>query len=397
MAWKVSCVMEERLKFVADCLSQEFSMAEVCRRYGVSRKTGYKWLERYHEGGLDGLKERSRAPKLHPNAVDLKTEAAVVAFKHTHMLWGPAKIGVKLRERHPGRSWPASSTIGDILDRHGLVIKRKKRNRATPSTQPLAHCANPNDVWCVDFKGWFRTGDGTRCDPLTISDGATRFLLRCVGMSGGTGFTQVKPLFEAAFREFGLPKAIRSDNGPPFASLGLAGLSKLSVWWIRLGIRPERIRPGKPQDNGRHERMHRTLKAATAHPPTGSLRGQQRAFNAFMAEYNHERPHEALGQRPPGAFYKASDSVFPSKLMPIPDYDSEYAVRKVKKSGQVKWRGRDLRITDALTGEYVGFAPIGDGLWKLYFIDIPLGTFDERKRKVKPLPKPKKKNRAQKK
>ncbi len=394
MSWKVSCAMDERVKFVADCLSEEFCMAEVCRRYGVSRKTGYKWLERYHASGPDGLKERSRAPKSHPNAIDPETEAAIVSFKRAHMLWGPAKIRTVLRERHPKRYWPANSTIGDMLDRHGLVVKRKKRNRATPSSQPLAHCENPNDVWCVDFKGWFRTGDGTRCDPLTISDASTRFLLRCVGMSGGTSFVEVKPLFEAAFREFGLPKAIRSDNGAPFASLGLAGLSRLSVWWIRLGIRPERIRPGKPQDNGRHERMHRTLKAATAYPPQRSIRAQQRAFDAFVAEYNHERPHEALGQRPPGAFYVPSITPFPSRLPPLPDYDCDYITRKVRGSGQIKWRGHDVRITAALIGEYVGLAPIGDGLWKVYFTDIPLGIFEERKLKVNRLPKPKKKDRT---
>lgn len=389
MTWKVSCVMDERLKFIADCLSEKFSMSELCRRYGVSRKTGYKWLARYREGGLDELKDRSRAPRLHPNAVAPELVDMIIAFKCEHMLWGPAKIRVKLLERHPKMCWPAISTIGDLLDSQGLVIKRRKRNHATPSSQPLGHCTDPNDVWCVDFKGWFRTGNGTRCDPLTMTDGCTRFLLRCVGMSDGTDFTRVQPLFEAAFREYGMPQAIRSDNGPPFASLGLAGLSKLAVWWIRLGITPERIRPGKPQENGRHERMHRTLKAATANPPQRTLRQQQRAFDDFMAEYNYERPHEALGQRPPGAFYQASTQPFPDRI-PKLEYGDDYEVRKVRLSGQIKWRGHNVRISDALEGEYVGLAPIEDGVWKVYFGDLALGTLNERTRKVKPMPKKKK-------
>jgi len=387
MSWKVSCVMNERVKFVADCLRGEWSMAEVCRRYGISRKTGYKWIERYRKEGPDGLKERSRASLSHPNAVDAETERMILAFKRAHIRWGPLKVRCEIARKYPGRKWPVASTVGDILKRHGLVVRRRLRRRATPSDRPLAHCTSPNEVWCVDFKGWFRTADRARCIPLTMMDADTRFILRCQVMSGKTGFGEVRALFEAAFREFGLPVAIRSDNGPPFASMGLAGLSKLAVWWIRLGIVPERIRPGKPQDNGRHERMHRTLKEYTAAPPRGNLREQQRAFDMFVHEYNFERPHQALGQRPPAEFYEPSPRPFPSRLMPMPDYPDQWAVRKVKKSGQIKWRGHDVRVTSALVGQHVGLAPIDDGYWKVHFIDMPIGILDERKMKIKPLPR----------
>lgn len=388
MAWKVSCVMDERLKFLSDCLSGEFSMAEACRRHGVSRETGYKWLARYRELGVEGLQDRSRAPVTHPNAVGTEMEDAVLTFKRKHMLWGPRKIRDALVLKEPQVVWPAASTIGEILDRHGLVARRRRRRHATPSCAPLAHCAASNDVWCVDFKGWFRTGDGARCDPLTITDGATRYLLRCVGMGGGTDCAKVKPLFEAAFREYGLPRAIRSDNGPPFASTGLAGLSRLSVWWIRMGIRHERIRPGKPQENGRHERMHRTLKEATANPPAATLRAQQRAFDEFRAEYNLERPHEALGGRPPAEFYTISTIPFNSRPINTFDYYMDLDVRKVKRSGEINWGGAPVYLTEALAGEHVGLQPAGDGLWIVRFVDFPLGVLDLRRHKVTPLPPP---------
>ena len=386
MAWKVSCVMDERMKFIVDCASGQWSMAEVCRRSGISRKTGYKWLDRYTEQGVDSLKDRSRVPHHHPNEVDAETEERIVEYKNKHMLWGPLKVRAQLLKDFSQRPWPAASTIGDILKRRGLVVARIKRNHATPSQTPLAHCGAPNDVWCADFKGWFRTGDGTRCDPLTITDGHTRFILRCQSMTGKTGFEHVRPLFEASFREFGLPRAIRSDNGPPFASVGLGGLSRLSVWWIRLGIVPERIRPGHPEENGRHERMHRTLKQATANPPKRTLKAQQRAFDQFVHEFNCERPHQALGQQTPGSLYQASCTTFPRRLPPIPPYPDEWTVRKVKDSGRIKWKGHEIGVCAALTGEYIGLKPVSDRVWAIYFTTLPLALFDERRMKLKPLP-----------
>ena len=390
MSWKVSCVMDERMKFIVDCQEDEWSMAETCRQYGISRKTGYKWLHRYATEGVSGLEERSRAPHTRPNVVDPKIEDAIVKYKGKHMKFGPKKIRVKLLERYPWEPWPAVSTIGEILDRHGLVVHRRKRNKATPSAKPLSHCKSPNDVWCVDFKGWFCTGDGKRCDPLTISDGDTRFLLRCHGMTGRTGFVQVKPLFETTFREFGMPLAIRSDNGPPFATVGLGGLSKLAIWWIRLGIKPERIRPGRPQENGRHERMHRTLKEYTLNPPKQTVREQQHAFDEFRKEYNFERPHEALGQKPPADFYEHSQIEFPSKLPDLPPYPTHWETRKVCSKGLTRLHGQKFYISRVVSGQWIGFEPIDDGLWKIHFTEIPLALFDERKGKIGKLPKEKK-------
>lgn len=385
MAWKASCVMDERMKFIGDCLAEEWSMAEVCRRHGVSRRIGYKWLHRYRSEGVEGLEDRSRAPHARPSRVDGETEEAVVALKRKHMTWGPKKLRADLAKRFPSRLWPAASTIGALLDRHGLVVHRRKRNKATPSARPLAHCQEPNAVWSVDFKGWFRTGDGTRCDPLTLSDGHTRFILCCQALSDKTGFAKVRPLMETAFREFGLPSAIRSDNGTPFASVALAGLSHLAVWWIRLGIIPERIRPGKPQDNGRHERMHRTLKEATANPPQRTLRAQQRAFDRFVQEYNYERPHEALDQNTPASVYEPSLRPYPSRLPAAASYPDGWAVRKVKNSGRIKWNGHAIGVCTPLTGEYIGLQPIGDGIWKLYFGTYPLGIFEEKRLRIRPL------------
>jgi len=379
--------MEERMKFILDCQSGYWSMAELCRRYGVSRKTGYKWHKRYCEEGAKGLENRSRAPHIPHNAIAPDTIRDILAMKRKFSLWGPEKVLTMLQKKHPERHWPAVSTIGDILKRHGLTVARKKRNRATPSSQPLAHCTGANEVWCVDFKGWFRTGDGTRCDPLTITDGHSRFILMCQSMTGKTGFAQVKPLFEATFRQFGLPGAIRSDNGPPFASVGLAGLSRLSVWWIRLGITPERIRPGKPQENGRHERMHRTLKQATANPPQRTLRAQQRIFDSFVEEFNYVRPHQALGQQTPDSHYQDSPREFPSHLPALPSYPDEWTVRKVKDSGRIKWKGHEIHVCTPLTGEYIGFQPIDDAMWKIYFTDIAIGFFDERRFRIKQLPR----------
>jgi hypothetical protein len=249
----------------------------------------------------------------------------------------------------------------------------------------MGECASANQVWCADFKGWFRTGDGRRLTPLTITDGHTRFILRCQGMVGKTGLEEVRPLFEATFREFGLPRAIRTDNGPPFASTGLAGLSRLSVWWIRLGIRHDRIRPGKPQDNGRHERMHRTLKAETTRPPRQTARAQQKAFERFVLEFNNERPHEALDYATPASLYAPSALLFARRLPRMVDYPIEWRTRKVKSAGRIKWHGREIRVSSALVGEHIGLEPVGPGRWLLHFGTMPIGVFDERKWTVESL------------
>lgn len=379
MPWKETCAMNERLEFVADCLREEWTMSQLCRDYGISRKTGYKWLGRFLSEGCLGLQELSRARHNQPRAVSGEIEEAVLEARAAHPFWGPRKLRVWLGRREPATQWPCASTIGEILKRHGLTVPRRKRRHATPQAKPMAECQKANQVWCADFKGWFRTGDGTRCTPLTITDGHTRFILRCQAMGGKTGLERVRPLFEATFREFGLPEAIRTDNGTPFASTGLEGLSRLSVWWIRLGIRPDRIRPGKPQDNGRHERMHRTLKQETAAPPKRNLRAQQKAFDRFRGEFNHERPHEALDYETPASLYAPSPRSFPRRLPEFCAYPDEWRTRKVKTAGRIKWGGREICVSQALVGERIGLEPLGQGRWLLHFGPMPVGVFDERK------------------
>lgn len=387
MAWKEMCVMDERMKFVSDFLRDEWNMSELCRRYEISRRVGYKWLARYHEFGVEGLKDRSRAPLSHPGAIDTAIIERVVAEKRKHIHWGPKKILRRMQRTDPDSHWPVASTIGEILDRHGLVKKRKKRRKATASEQPLSHCSQPNDVWCIDFKGWFRTLNGTRCDPLTLCDASTRFFLKCQALSGKTNTQTVQAVLETAFHEFGLPRAIRSDNGPPFASTGLAGLSRLSVWWIGLGIRPERIRPGHPEENGRLERLHKTLKAETASPPRYSIRQQQDTFNRFREEYNYERPHESLDQDVPADHYTPSSHPFPVRPPKTPDYDHAWHVRKVKPSGEFKWKGADVYATQALAGHYIGLMPTKERSYTIYFHQYPIGKLHEKTMKIQALKK----------
>lgn len=280
MPWKEIYPMCERAGFVQACREEIGSMAELCRRFGISRKTGYKWLLRFLEEGEEGLYERSRAPLHHPNATCSEIEDAIMAIREKYK-YGPKKIRVKLSKDWREQQIPFLSTIGDILKRRGLVPDRKVRRRATPSAQPLAHATEANLVWCADFKGWFRTRDGHRIDPLTVTDACTRYLLACQEMRGKTDTEHVKAVFDTLFRTYGLPERIRTDNGPPFASTGLAGISRLSAYWIRQGIMPERIRPATPSDNGRHERFHLTLKQATASPPASTPKKQQEAFDRF--------------------------------------------------------------------------------------------------------------------
>ncbi len=367
--------MDERMRFVMAASEDEAVMSEICAEFGISRQTGYKWLLRYRADGVEGLKERSRAPIRHGRARDEELVAAALALRERQPTWGPKKLRKKLAERWPDVAPPASSTIGDWLRKEGLTPSRRKRRRCPPFSSPLAAADAPNAIWCVDFKGWFRTGDGQRCDPLTISDAMSRYLLRCQAMAQPDG-AHVRPAFEAAFCEFGLPLAIRSDNGPPFASTGAGGLSRLSVWWIKLGVRPERIDPGKPQQNGRHERLHRTLKADAVSPPAATLAEQQRRFDAFRAVYNHERPHEALDFATPGSLYRASQRAYPCALRE-PDYPDAAAVRRVRSSGEVKWAGDLIFVSEALVGEPVAIEETDQGEWLVRYADVELGYIDQ--------------------
>ena len=275
--------------------------------------------------------ELNRAPRRHPNQTAAGMEEAVLELRQAHMRWGPRKLKRILERDQPGRSWPAASTIGELVRREGLVVARKKRRRTAPYTEPLAHAEGPNRVWCADFKGWFRTGDGERIDPLTISDAHSRYLLRCQAVEK-TDTARARGIFEAAFREYGLPAAIRTDNGAPFASHAVAGLSRLAVWWMKLGIVPERIAAGHPEQNGRHERMHRTLKQETAEPPAANRRAQQRAFDRFRQEYNEQRPHEALAMQTPAAIYAPSPRSYPARV-PEPEYPTHHAGAQCASSG----------------------------------------------------------------
>lgn len=384
MGWKETCALEERFRFIQACQEEDFSFAEICRQFGISRKTGYKWQSRYQAEGLEGLVDQSRSPDRHPNEVLAEVAEQILALRREHPHWGPAKLRVRLEKDAPEIHWPATSTIGEILKRGGLTVLRKYHRKAPPNVSLLRHALAPNRLWSIDFKGWFRCGDGSRCDPLTISDGYSRFLLRCQGLES-TAEREVRGVMEACFRENGLPDGIRSDNGEPFASVGIGGLSRLSVWWIELGIEPERIRPGKPQQNGRHERMHRTLKEATANPPAVNLRMQQKTFDRFRQEYNWERPHEALEMQTPGEVYVVSAKQYPSRIT-TPEYGSEWAVRAVGPCGTMRWGQRKPFVGGALAGKWLGLEPIADGQWRVWFRHYPFAILDERRCKLRELP-----------
>jgi putative transposase len=387
MPWSETCAMDERMRFVVAASEDEAVMSEVCAEFGISRQTGYKWLARYAAEGAEGLKERSRAPIRHGRARDEDLVAAALALRERHPTWGPKKLRRTLADRLPEVAPPARSTIGDWLRKEGLTQSRRPRKRCPPFSSPFLAADAPNAVWCADFKGWFMTGDRQRCDPLTISDAMSRYLLRCQAVAQTDG-EHVRPVFDAAFCEFGLPLAIRSDNGPPFASVGAGGLSRLAVWWIKLGVRPERIEPGKPTQNGRHERMHRTLKAETADPPAATLAEQQRRFDEFRAVYNHERPHEALEFATPGALYRASDRTYPCALRE-PDYPDDCAVRRVRSNGVIKWAGDLIFVSEALIGEPVAIEETEAGEWRVRYAEVELGCIDKSGRlRRRKLPRP---------
>jgi transposase InsO family protein len=383
MSWKTSSVMEEKLRFVFEYERDEQTMAELCACYGICRDTGYVWLRRYRQYGVEGLLEVNRAARRHPNQTCAQMEQAVVALREAHMRWGPRKLKRILERDQPGRGWPAASTVGEIVRRAGLVVPRKKRRRTEPYTEPLAHAVASNRVWCADFKGWFRSGDGARIDPLTITDACSRYLLRSQAVEK-TDTARVRAIFEAAFREYGLPCAIRTDNGAPFASSAVGGLSRLAVWWIKLGIVAERIEAGHPEQNGRHERMHRTLKQDLR--PAQDWRGQQRELDRFRQEYNEVRPHEALGMQTPASVYEPSPRVYPARLAEV-EYPDTMLVRSVKSHGHFRWKKHDIFLSEVLWGERVGLLPVDDDCFTVYFAHVPLARFDARSSKTYPLPK----------
>lgn len=380
MPWKACCVMNERMKFLGEYLKQDQPLSTLCRKYGISRKTGYKWIHRYVLDGPVGLFERSRAPQHHPDAVSEAVVKRILRLREQKPRRGPRKLRAWLMEHEPDVTWPSISTIGRILARHGKIIPRTTRRRTPPYTRPFQQSTSPNAVWCADFKGWFRTGDGQRCEPLTVTDSFSRYLLACRILPRTTQ-RYVREVFDGLFRVYGLPWAIRTDNGSPFAGRAIGGLSRLSVWWIKLGIWPERIEPGCPQQNGRHERFHRTLKDETASPPKASLIDQQQAFDWFRRDYNEDRHHEALGDVPPGKVYHKSNRPYPTRP-PEMVYPDHMIIRKVKPSGQIWWQGKELHVSETLVGEPVAFEPMNDGLYQLYYGPVTLAVYDERTKKL---------------
>jgi len=330
------------------------------------------------------LKERSRRPHHHPKQTPQKVVDVVLAARRAHPSWGPRKLKAWLQRREPKLELPASSTMGEILKRAGLVQPRRRKKTVSTQPWPLTESTSPNGVWCADFKGHFRLGSGRRCYPLTLTDNYSRYLLACQGLPAET-ISLSREVFERVFQEYGLPEVIRSDNGRPFASRAPGGLSRLLAWWVKLGIRPERIAPGKPEQNGRHERMHKTLKAETARPPRANATIQQRAFDQFRWEFNRERPHEALDDDVPAMHYQDSPRPYPYRL-PEPDYPGHFEVRRIPPSGMLKWRGRQLYATEVLGKELVGLEEVADGAWLIHFYALTIGVLDERRQQIRPFP-----------
>jgi putative transposase len=369
MPWKELRPVDQRRDFVLAHLRGDKTMTQLCREFGVARKTGYKWVERFFESGLPGLADLSRAPQRCPHALDEATAEAIVELRGKHPTWGPKKLLAYLSAKKPDITWPSHSTIGAVLKRHGLVQERRRRSRTPRSSHPLAAATEPNVVWCADFKGKFRVGH-QYCTPLTISDARSRFLLEC-RKTEGERTEPVKTVFEHVFHEYGLPLRIRTDNGSPFASKAVGGLSRLSIWWVKLGILPERIEPGHPEQNGRHERMQRTLKLETASPARSTMDAQQAAFDCFRYTYNYERPHEALDQQTPASLYTPSPRPMPSSVGE-PEYPEDFELRRVNTDGKVKFNTTHLSLSILLTGETVGLEEVDAG-WQLWFGPIYLG------------------------
>lgn len=375
MPWMECSVMEERLRFVARLLDGE-GMSAVCREFGISRKTGYKIFNRYKDDGLEALCDRSRRPVRYANQLPAQIERLIVESKRGKPHWGARKIRELLIRKLAGDvRIPAKSTVHAVLDRHGLVSQARKRNRANKAAgTPLSQAAAPNDLWCVDFKGEFKTGNGSYCYPLTATDQVSRMILACEALES----TKEQPVIESfvrLFKERGLPYAIRSDNGLPFASPnGLYNLSRLSVFWLRLGIAIERIKPGNPQQNGRHERMHRTLKHETARPPGANLLQQQARFDDFVSEFNEERPHEALAMKTPAEAYAPSSR--PYEGLPEVEYPFHDKDILVTACGRVCMHRKKINVSTVLAGQRLGIKEVDDGIWLVSFMHYDLGYID---------------------
>lgn len=385
MPWLETEPMNEKIKFISAYLNKkEATFQELCERFRISCKTGYKYIKRYHEEGVDGLKERSRAPHIQANRLPSHIESSILEVKYHHPTWGSKKIRNWLIQEREELVWPAKSTIDDLLKRHGLVKPAKRKRTVSPYTNPFVLCSQANDSWSIDYKGQFLLGNKKLCYPLTVTDNFSRYLLAIAGSEKISG-DEVKKTLTHLFLEFGLPLAIKSDNGAPFASQAIAGLSALSVWMIKLGIVPERIRKGHPEENGRHERMHLTLKKETASPAKQNHSQQQRCFDEFKKEYNEQRPHEGIEFNRPAWLYNSSSRQYPSKI-PAIEYDNSFEkTRKIRTNGTMKWAGKEIFISETLIGETVAMKPHSETEWLLHFSFLPLAIFNEKTLKVNKL------------
>jgi putative transposase len=381
MPWLETDPVNERKRFILEALGGLFSHAELCRRHGISRKTGYKWLERYETLGPDGLLDRTHRTVSCPHATEPHVlDAAFELRKRRNHRWGAGKIRSRLLDLHPDWRIPSAQVLHKYFKRRGLVKKQRRSRRRPHPGRPTAPFDAPNSIWSADFKGHFKTRNGIYCYPLTVQDGFSRYLLACQSLPGTT-YAGSRPVFTHLFREFGLPDRIRTDNGVPFASMALGRLSRLSVWWIKLGILPDLIEPASPHQNGRHERMHRDLKAETTIPPAGNHSAQQRRFNTFRTDFNDIRPHEALGQKPPASAYEPSTRPFPKKLTQ-PDYPLHYEVRKVSTNGGIRWHSAWVNVSHLLGGDYIGLEEVADDIWTVYFGPVFLGWLHVRKEAI---------------
>jgi len=375
MVWKGRSIEEAKGRFILDRLSGDCEdMSALCAAYGISREAGYELMRRYGAEGLSCVVARSRAPHVQSRAIGEDVRAALLACRLDHRSWGPRKLKAYLERTRPGTDWPAASTIGAVLKRGGLVHGRRRRRTALPLTRPFAPITKANDTWSVDFKGWFRTADGKRCDPLTVSDGLSRYLIGC-RICAPTGL-EVGAQMERMFKEYGLPDRLRTDNGSPWGSSGAGGLTRLSVAWLKLGIGLEFIAPASPQQNGRHERLHGTLKRDTLDPPAANPAQQQQRFDAFRTLYNQERPHQALGNHTPASQYQPSLRPYPHRIEePVYDGDT-LTVRRVRGSGEIKWRGSLVFIGEAFIGEPLAIEQTQTGDHRVRFMAVDLGIID---------------------
>ncbi|MEC4687141.1 MAG: IS481 family transposase [Nitrospirota bacterium] len=369
---------KQRQHFYRDYASGQWSMSELCDRYQISRPTGYKWVDRIEAEGLKAVDDRSRAPNRHPNRTPEHVEQEILLLREKYG-WGATKLRQILKRRHPSRSLPARSTVNEILDRHGHLRKNRRRQSWKHPGAVRLETAGPNEIWPADFKGQFKTGDGKYCFPLTVTDHYSRMLLLCKALRS-VRTEGAKPAFRTLFREYGLPDAIRTDNGPPFASTGIHGLCELNVWWMKLGIVHQRIRPASPQENGQHERMHKDMKREAASPPAANLAKQQRKLNLFQQRYNHERPHEALSGDFPAERWQPSRRAYPSRL-PQPDYPGHFEVRRVSSCGTFRLSGQRF-LNNALAGENIGLEEVGDDLWNIVYYTTVLGRIDRQTGKI---------------